>query len=135
MLLTHLQSSVQTSTGAQVDAAAPSAVPEPATGAAPAEPEAAANAASSSASADPVKALVSTAIKKAVDNAPSSASGPSDDGPPTKTIAITKEQAQALGFFNRIMFDSPEQVSAAIFAKMDPENFEDELRALPQCRL
>lgn len=73
-----------------------------------------------------MKALVTAAIKKAVENAPSEDSGQ------TQTIAITAAQAQALGFFNRLMFDSPDQVSPAVFAKMNPENFEEELRATPQ---
>lgn len=68
-----------------------------------------------------MKSLVSAAIKNAVDNAPSEGK--------TQTIAITSAQAQALGFFNRLMFDGPDQVSPAILAKMNPESFEEELRA------
>lgn len=101
-----------------------------------AEGEAEAAGSTPAAPADPVQQLVSAAIKNAVDNAPASSGGPSDGSPAvSKTIAITKEQAQALGFFNRLMFDSPEQVSAAIFAKMNPESFEEELRAPPAIAL
>lgn len=72
-----------------------------------------------------MKALVTSAIKKAVENAPSEQSGQA------QTIAITAAQAQALGFFNRLMFDGPEHVSPAVLAKMNPENFEEELRTCP----